>query len=115
MQEGQTIIMFPEGTRTTPNQTLVFHRGAASVALRAARTLTRVYIRREPTTLTKNEPWYRIPARRVHFTLVVGEDLDLQPYRAQGPLPVASRAFNEDLQTHFQDALARLMNEAYRG
>jgi 1-acyl-sn-glycerol-3-phosphate acyltransferase len=115
LQEGQTIIMFPEGTRTTPNQTFVFHRGAASVALRAARTLTPVYIRCEPTTLTKNEPWYRIPARRVHFTLVVGEDLDLQPYRAQGPLPVASRAFNEDLQTHFQDALARLKKEADRG
>jgi 1-acyl-sn-glycerol-3-phosphate acyltransferase len=115
LQEGQTIIMFPEGTRTTPNKPFVFHRGAANVALRAARTLTPVYIRCEPTTLTKDEPWYRIPARRVHFTLVVGEDIDMQSYRAQGPLPIASRAFNEDLQRHFQHALERLTKEGNSG
>lgn len=111
LQENQTIIIFPEGTRTTPNEPFVFHRGAANVALRAARTLTPVYIRCDPTTLTKSEPWYRIPARRVHFTLVVGEDIDLQPYRAAGPLPIASRMFNAELQKHFQDMLERLERE----
>lgn len=108
LQDGQTLIIFPEGTRTRPNERFVFHRGAANVALRAARALTPVYIRCEPTTLTKNEPWYRIPVRRVHFTLVVGDDIDLQPYRASGPLPIASRTFNDDLQKHFDDMLARL-------
>lgn len=112
LKDGQWIIMFPEGTRTTPNRPFVFHRGAANVALRAAQTLTPVYIRCEPTTLTKNEPWYRIPHRRIHYTFVVGDDIDLEPYRANGPLPIASRALNEDLQRHFHDALVRLEREA---
>jgi 1-acyl-sn-glycerol-3-phosphate acyltransferase len=85
---------------------VVFHRSGANIALRAAASVTPVYIRVAPTTLTKAEPWYRIPARRPHFTLVVGEDLDLQPYRA-APLPVASRELNQWLQAHFAEELAR--------
>jgi 1-acyl-sn-glycerol-3-phosphate acyltransferase len=107
LHEGQTLIMFPEGTRTRPYKPFVFHRGAANVALRAATVLTPVYIRVEPTTLTKNEPWYRIPPRKVHFSLYVGEDIDLQPYRDMGSLPVSSRALNEHLQAHFEVVLDR--------
>jgi len=106
LREGQTVIMFPEGTRTMPNRPCVFHRGAANVALRAASVLTPVYIRCEPTTLTKNEPWYRIPQRRVHFSLHVGEDIDLQGFRDADPLPIASRTLNEHLQRHFDERLS---------
>lgn len=106
LREQQALIFFPEGTRTRPHQPMVFHRGAANVALRGASLLTPVYIRCEPTTLTKAEPWYRIPARRPHFSLVAGEDLDLSPYR-NAPLPLASRALNEALLRHFQQELAR--------
>lgn len=105
LKEQQTLIIFPEGTRTRPNEPLFFHRGAANVALRAATVVTPVYIRCEPTTLTKSEPWYRIPPRRPHFTLSVGDDLDLSPY-ARAPLPLGSRAFNEHLHRHFQQELA---------
>ena len=107
LSEGQTLIMFPEGTRTVPGQPFVFHRGAANVALRAATVVTPVYILSRPTTLTKAEPWYRIPPRRPHFLLVVGEDIDLTPFR-NVPLPSASRALNEHLQSHFHARLARL-------
>lgn len=105
LREPQTLIFFPEGTRTRPNQPMVFHRGAANIALRAAASVTPVYIRCQPTTLTKAEPWYRIPPRRPHISLVVGEDLDLSPYR-NTPLPLASRALNEALHQHFQQVLA---------
>lgn len=105
LRNRQCLIFFPEGTRTRPNQPMVFHRGAANVALRAATELTPVYIRCQPTTLTKSQPWYQIPARRPHFSLVVGEDLDLSPYR-NTPLPLASRALNEALHRHFQQELA---------
>lgn len=106
LSDKQTLIFFPEGTRTRPRQPLVFHRGAANVALRAAAVVTPVYIDCRPTTLTKAEPWYRIPPRRPHFTLRVGEDLDLSPYR-NSPLPLASRAFNDELHRHFQQELAK--------
>jgi 1-acyl-sn-glycerol-3-phosphate acyltransferase len=102
LAEGQTLIMFPEGTRTARSGEISFHRGAANVALRASQVLTPVHIFCEPRTLTKGEPWYRIPYRRVHYRLVVGEDIDLTPYRSMAARPIASRALNDKLQRDFQ-------------
>lgn len=96
LREGQNVIVFPEGTRTTPGQPMQFHRGAASIAVRAAEVVTPVFIRCEPTTLAKNMRWYQIPDRRVRFSFRVGADIDLAPFRTQ-PGPLASRAFNTHL------------------
>ncbi|MEP7245120.1 MAG: lysophospholipid acyltransferase family protein [Gammaproteobacteria bacterium] len=96
LREGQSVIIFPEGTRTTPGEPLQFHRGAASIAVRAATVVTPVYIRCEPVTLAKNMPWYRIPPRRPRFSIRVGEDIDPEPFR-KAPAPLASRAFNAHL------------------
>jgi 1-acyl-sn-glycerol-3-phosphate acyltransferase len=106
LRDGQTLIVFPEGTRTTPNRAPVFHRGAAAIALRGARTITPVFITVKPTTLTKAEPWYRIPARRVRVTLRVGQDIAPETFNAQAPLPIASRRLNEHLHQLFLRELA---------
>lgn len=106
LQGGQTLIIFPEGTRTTPGQAPEFHRGAAAIALRGARMITPVTIRVAPTTLTKAEPWYRIPARRVHFSLHVGADIYPADFAAQGPAPKASRLLNDHLHHYFLKELA---------
>jgi 1-acyl-sn-glycerol-3-phosphate acyltransferase len=102
LDRGETLVMFPEGTRTVPNAPLVFHRGAANIAMRAAKVVTPVYIRCNPPSLRKGEPWYHIPPFRMHFTVEVGDDIDLAPYRAQRSIPLASRAFNSDLKSHFE-------------
>ena len=106
LQQGQTLIIFPEGTRTSPGMAPVFHRGAAAIALRGAQVITPVTIQVSPTTLTKAEPWYRIPSRRVHFSLRVGADIDPQAFAALGPAPKASRALNDHLHHYFTKELA---------
>jgi hypothetical protein len=65
--------------------------------------LTPVFITCEPPTLSKHQPWYGIPPRRAHFTLQVGEDIDLARYRSE-PLPMASRRLNSDLIALFTQA-----------
>ena len=100
---GETLLMFPEGTRTVPGKPLALQRGAANVALRAARVLTPVYISCEPSTLSKNLPWYRIPPSRPKWTLRVGNDIDLGAYR-DAPLPIASRRLHADLAGLFAGA-----------
>ncbi len=99
LQRGDCVIMFPEGTRTTPGMDLSFHRGAASLALKAAQCLTPVVIEVQPSTLTKNEPWYRIPATRFKMTLRVMDDIDLETYRQNSAVPIAARRLNADLIT----------------
>jgi 1-acyl-sn-glycerol-3-phosphate acyltransferase len=93
---GECLIMFPEGTRTVPNRPVHFHRGAASVALRAASVVTPVFIHVEPPSLGKSMRWYQLPEPRAHFALRVGNDIDPAAFR-NGPLPIASRALNEHL------------------
>ncbi|KAF1026281.1 MAG: hypothetical protein GAK37_02697 [Pseudomonas sp.] len=107
LQAGQTLIIFPEGTRTSPGQPPAFHRGAAAIALRGASVITPVVITVSPTTLTKAEPWYRIPHRKFHFSLRVGADIDPQAFAALGPAPQASRKLNDYLHHHFIKELAQ--------
>lgn len=107
LQGGQTLVIFPEGTRTTPGHSPEFHRGAAAIALRGARIVTPVVISVTPTTLTKAEPWYSIPSRRFHIRLRVGEDIDPQQFNAMGPPPIASRKLNDFLHQHFMKELAK--------
>ena len=106
LRSGQSVIMFPEGTRTTPGRPFEFHRGAASIAVRAAQLVTPVYITVEPTTLTKHSAWYRIPPRRPHFSLVVGDDLEVESFRQNTSIPLAGRALNAFLIRHFTAALS---------
>ena len=104
LRDGENVIVFPEGTRTAPGQPLYFHRGAASIAVRAATVVTPVFIRCVPTTLAKNMRWYQIPDRRVRFSLRVGRDIELAPFRT-APVPLGSRAFNKHLLKVFADEL----------
>jgi len=104
LEGGDTLVMFPEGTRTRPGEALRFQRGTASVALRSARALTPVYIQCEPMFLPKFLPWYRVPPRRPHLVFEVGDDIDLTGFREQ-PAPAASRALNEWLERHFNERL----------
>lgn len=97
LREGQTLIVFPEGTRTTPGQDPVFHRGAAAIAVRGARIVTPVYITVEPTTLTKADRWYHVPDRRVRAHIRVGDDIDVATFSEDTPAPIASRRLNEHL------------------
>lgn len=105
LRDGECLVMFPEGTRSRPGEPLVFNRGTAAVAVRAARVLTPVYITCDPIFLTKGRPWYRVPARRPHLTVRVGDDLDLSPYRDMPP-PKASRELNSSLLAHYTQRLA---------
>jgi 1-acyl-sn-glycerol-3-phosphate acyltransferase len=104
LQGGETLLMFPEGTRTVPGRPLAMQRGAANVALRAARVLTPVHISCVPSTLSKNLPWYRIPRSRPKWTLRVGDDIDLAAYR-DTPVPIASRRLHADLAGLFAGAI----------
>lgn len=104
LREGQSLVVFPEGTRTTPGQPPRFHRGAAAIALRGARVITPVFISVTPTTLTKAEPWYRIPDRRVVVALRIGDDIDPSSF-GDAPLPIASRRLNRHLHQLFLEEL----------
>lgn len=71
LSEGDNLIIFPEGTRSTPGQPLSLRRGAAQIAVRSQALVMPVHIQCHPTTLTKSERWYQIPEQRAHFSVTV--------------------------------------------
>ena len=68
MAQGNSLIIFPEGTRTTPGQPRQFRRGFANIATLLEAQIQLVTITCDPPTLIKGEKWWMIPPRRPVFT-----------------------------------------------
>lgn len=109
LKAGQTLIIFPEGTRSRHATPLKFKRGAANIALAASCSVRPVVINVEPPTLRKNEPWYQIPERASHFRIeampmmLPSNIIDME--RTSG---VQARQLTKHLQHYFETALRRV-------
>lgn len=97
---GNSLIVFPEGTRTTPRQKIKLQRGVANIAIRTGQNCRPVTIQCTPPTLTKNTPWYQVPECRVHITFQVGEELDVSPF-LEGKPSVMSRQLTATIKDYF--------------
>lgn len=104
LREGEVLVVFPEATRTMPDQPIVLQRGAAQIALRAEASLRIVHIKCDPATLSKGEPWYRIPEAQPCFSLKVNGRLAARDYLQRGSnLAVAARRLTQDLQEQLSE------------
>ncbi|CAM3356765.1 lysophospholipid acyltransferase family protein [Halomonas lysinitropha] len=108
--KGNSLILFPEGTRTTPQRPIKLRRGGANIALRTGKAITPVLIRCTPTTLTKGEPWHHIPASRVRMELRVLDDLPINDDNQQ-PTGQLARQLTRRLSDHFNRELEQLHHE----
>ena len=68
LESGESLLLFPEGTRSISGQALQFKLGAATVAVRANAKILPIVIKCEPGFLGKHDPWHKIPSSRPHFT-----------------------------------------------
>jgi len=104
MEEGRPLIIFPEGTRTTPGQPLAFQRGPAHLLLASRRPFLPVVIRCRPPALLKGQPWYHVPERRFELELKVLEPVpavDWETVVAGQPRPLAVRNLTRHLEGFF--------------
>lgn len=107
--EGNVLIVFPEGTRSVPGKPIRLQRGAAQIAVRARKDVTPVLIRATDTNLTKDSVWYRPPARAMRFSLTVEPDIRLAPFlkAGRGGEPLAARLLTEHLTAYFEKERSR--------
>lgn len=77
LERGETLIVFPEGTRSQPGEPLQFLRGAANIALASSDQVRPVKVTCEPATLLKNQRWYQVPDRRPHFLIDAQPAIDI--------------------------------------
>jgi 1-acyl-sn-glycerol-3-phosphate acyltransferase len=105
IDDGQTLIIFPEGTRTTPDESIRFKRGAANIAIRTGSDITPVLIYCSPTTLTSSGHWYQVPGQRMHFRILVRDRLEIDLYLKNSAPSRESRKLNMDLIDYFSREL----------
>ncbi len=108
LQRHETLVIFPEGTRTPLSGEVTLQRGAANVAIRCGKAVTPVVIRVNPRGLAKGQKWYRVPPSRMHFVIRVHEDLQVDTFLESGAAePVAVRRLNEHLRSFFEQESVR--------
>lgn len=103
---GQSLLLFPEGTRTLPGRNIEFLRGAAHVALKAKPEVLPVLIACDPPTLTKGEPFWRVPEKPFTFRVTVLDAVSTSffvPTAEEGP--IAARRLTDALQHYFSREL----------
>ncbi|MCK9368332.1 MAG: 1-acyl-sn-glycerol-3-phosphate acyltransferase [Metallibacterium scheffleri] len=102
LRAGNSLLVFPEGTRSVPGQPLQMKRGAAYIALAAGADLLPVTIVCRPSSLTKADVWYRVPRCRPHWCLTVGEPIRLADLVVPGePAAHSARRVTAHLETYF--------------
>jgi 1-acyl-sn-glycerol-3-phosphate acyltransferase len=106
LEAGNAVIIFPEGTRSRPNEPLRFLRGAAHVALKSGRPIVPVLLHCNPPTMTKGSRWYQIPPEPFRFRVSVRSDLRAETLADIGQAPViAARRLTSALEGYFSEAL----------
>jgi 1-acyl-sn-glycerol-3-phosphate acyltransferase len=100
--EGNSLVVFPEGTRSVPGQPITLQRGLAQIAVRTRRDMTPVIIRAREHNLGKNSRWWKVPQRRMDFEFRVNEDLPIAPFLGDGSAPaLAAREVTDYLARYF--------------
>lgn len=102
VKAGNNLIIFPEGSRTPLHGPMQLQRGAANIAVRGPCDITPVTILCEPRGLTKGMPWWRVPARAMHYIIRVEDDIPVSSKDADaGDAAKAARQLTTRLHNHF--------------
>ena len=90
------ILIFPEGTRSIPNNPITLQRGAANIALRCHADIRIIHIHCNPPWLIKQQKWYDIPKRKAVFNITVGEKIKIEDFLDQNTT-IAARKLTRHL------------------
>jgi 1-acyl-sn-glycerol-3-phosphate acyltransferase len=103
--EGNSLFIFPEGTRTRPGEAPQFQKGAAQLAVRLGRDVLPLYIRATPSNLHKGAPFYWAPAQAIRMAVEALAPVAVGPFleRRGGEAALAARDLNQHLQGLYQE------------
>ena len=92
LRAGETVVLFPEGTRTRKDRPAAVQRGAALILLRSGRPAVPIRLRVRPPVLGKTDSLARLPPEAVHFVMSVGEEVHPSTFGTQGSERERSRS-----------------------
>ena len=110
LAQGDTLLIFPEGTRTRFGEAISLQRGAANIAVRCNSDLRVVLIHCSEHLLDKKSHWYDVPPEKPVFTVDVRDRVNIDEfYDANEQEPaLAARQLNRHLQHRLTSGLQSL-------
>ena len=106
---GDSLLIFPEGTRSTPGKLNKFSRAPAAIALKTGSLIVPICIVSKPAILTKQHPWYNNRAHKASIRLHILEPLAIRQMQPRYANPyIARRELTEKISNLF---LKKLRNE----
>ena len=105
LNNGSSLIIFAEGTRTKANGNISFQRGAANIVIRTKTAPTPVVINCFPKTLRKNDKWYDVPEHKVYLLIRVLEEMKVEKFMST-PASVGARQLTKHLEEFFKREIA---------
>ena len=110
LAQGETLLIFPEGTRTQVGKAIKLQRGAANIAVRCGSALRLVIIHCSEHLLYKQSRWYNIPPNKPFFTVAVRERIGIHDFydAAVHEPALAARELNRHLQHRLTAGLQSL-------
>ncbi len=106
LQRGNSLIIFPEGTRTTQGKPINMQRGAANIALRCQHPIVPVILNCTPSTLTKELNWYQVPEKPFHISLKLNPEMSITEFQQEPKKSLAARKLTRFLEGYFTTELA---------
>jgi 1-acyl-sn-glycerol-3-phosphate acyltransferase len=101
LRAGRTVVVYPEGSRSTLDGLRRFQRGAAHIALEAGCDVLPIVIRVTPRVLYGGDSWTRFPSESPRWRIEVGEPIRCAA-RPGESRPLAARRLTGVLEDHFQ-------------
>ena len=109
--DGNSLVIFPEGTRSPAKGVHPFGRGAAQIATRLSLPMVPILVSCSPRTLQKGCRWHDVPNRRVLFRLEFKAPLNLPETITREPSqPLKVRKLTRFLESYFQETLEQKAN-----
>lgn len=106
LHKGESLVIFPEGTRSQPGRPMQFTRGVAHLALRSQPPVLPILIHCDPPTQTKDQPFWRVPRHQFTCFVQVLEPVSSAYFCAgQGVASLDARRFTQSLQDYFSEKL----------
>lgn len=106
LKKGESLIIFPEGTRTKDE--IIFHKAAAYMAVKGAGEIIAIAINMHPRSLRKKEPWYKTPDVVIKYEFKELFSINLEDFQGQKPDPIRARELHlymsEIYKEEFKDA-----------
>lgn len=105
LENGENILIFPEGTRSIPGEKIKLQRGVGNMALFMNANIQMLTMKCSPPALLKGDKWYNIPTETPVFVLDTGPLIDINNFHVDVPRPKRVRMLMREIETFYNGFL----------